>query len=413
MIAACGQMEATPIGQAATVWPVVKRLAAKAREAQADLLVLPEATYPAYYLESAERYRQSDVERSAVVLERFSTLAAEHALWLVVGFVEEDGDRLYNSAAVFDRGGTLVGIARKNFLWDHDHKWFTPGDALSVFDSEFGKIGVLICADARVPEIPATLISDGARLIVQPTAWVNTAIVRRTYRNIQPDFLISARAIEFGVPFVCSSKAGREADLLEYVGQSEIVSADGKVLAQAPLGGEHVIVAEVSLGEPRRLGLDDAARQRLLSADPPVRAETPGVSCTVRLKETIDALAAGLEGVGARVGRLTVADLDSFAPARCHALDGASVLIVKGRVIDDTLVRTRAAENRVFIIVATDAAQMVVDPDGTVVWRPSDWSDTVELDLARADVKEFNPGTDLWAQRQVACYRLQDPASTP
>ena len=168
MIAACGQMQANTIDEAAGVWAVVERLASEAAEGAADLFVLPEVTYPAYYLESAERYRRPDIERSVAVRERFSTLAAKHHLWLVAGFVEEDGDRLYNSAAVFDRSGGLVGVARKNFLWDCDHEWFTAGEALSVFDSEFGRMGVLICADARVPEIPATLVNGGAQFIVQP-----------------------------------------------------------------------------------------------------------------------------------------------------------------------------------------------------------------------------------------------------
>jgi predicted amidohydrolase len=403
-------MEATTMDQAADAWMVVERLAAKAADAGADLFVLPELTYPAYYLESTERYMQSDIQRSPAVLERFSKLAAKHAFWIVVGFVEEDQGRLYNSAAVFDRQGRTTGIARKNFLWDFDHQWFTPGNSLSVFDTEFGKMGVLICADARVPEIPATLISDGARFIVQPTAWVNTSNVRRTYRNIQPDFLIRARATEFGVPFISCSKSGREAAALEYVGQSQIVSAQANVLAQAPLGGEHLIVAEVQPGPPHPLEFDEASRSRLLSTDPPYRPEQPAGKCTVRLREDIERIAAALEEARARPARLKVADLKSFALSRCPVLDGAAVLLIQGRILDDVLVRTRAAENRVFAIVASDAAHLVVDPDGTIAWRRTDWNDTLELDLGLANLKQFNPRTDMWTQRRVECYRLGAPS---
>jgi predicted amidohydrolase len=389
---------------AAGVWTAVDRLAAEA--AEADLLVLPETAYPAFYLESADRYRQPDIERSAAVLERFSHLAAKHSFWLVAGFVEEDQGRLYNSAAVFDRSGAKIGVARKNFLWDCDHQWFTAGDALSVFDTEFGKMGVLICADARVPEIPATLVSDGAQFIVQPTAWVNTTKIRRTYRNIQPDFLIRARATEFGLPFVCCSKAGREGPNIEYVGQSQIVSDKGKILVSAPLGGEHAVGAELTPGPAPTIELDETLRRRLLSSEPPYRPEQPSGKYTVHLGKDVDTIAAGLEAAGVRLGRLKTSDLDGFAPARCHALDGAAVLVVQGRILDDTIVRTRAAENRVFVIVATRAAQMVVTPDGTIAWRRADWQDTLELDLSLADVKQFTPNTDLWAQRRVECFRL-------
>jgi len=407
MIAACGQMEATTMDQAADVWEVVDRLAAQASEEKADLFVLPETTYPAYYLESAERYMQPDIERSANVLERFSRLAAKHALWLVAGFVEEDQDRIYNSVAVFDRAGTQVGIARKNFLWDCDHQWFTPGDTLSVFDWDFGNMGVLICADARVPEIPATLVNDGAQLIVEPTAWVNTSKIRRTYRNAQPEFMIRARAMEFGVPFVCCSKAGWEGKDLEYVGQSQIVSAEGKVLAQAPIGGEHVVVAELTPCDSHAAEIDNVLRQRLLSTEPPFRPDKPGAMCTVNLRKNADAIATQLEAAGARVARLGVADLNSYAPSRCRALDGAQVLIAQGRVLDDTFARTRAAENRVFVIMASEEAHLVLDPDGVISWRRVDWQDTLELDFGQADIKQFNPNTNLWSQRRVECYHLE------
>jgi predicted amidohydrolase len=407
MIAACGQVPATTMGQAAEVWPVVARLANEAAEGGVDLFVLPEAAYPAYYLESRERYLKADIERSAKVLERLGALAAKHAFWLVAGFVEEQGERLYNSAAVFDRSGKLVGIARKNFLWDCDHRWFTPGDELSVFETELGRMGVLICADARVPEIPATLVHDGAQFIVDPTAWVNTSRVRRTYRNAQPDFLIRARALEFGVPLVCAGKAGREGTVFEYVGQSQVVDAGGQVLAKAPLGGAHVVGAEITPADPKPLGLDAASRRRLLSEQPPYRPEKPTARpCRVRLRVDVDAIAAELEAGGVRLGRLAVRDLASFAPIRCLALDGAQVVVARGRIADDTVVRTRAVENRVFVVVASDGAQFAIDPDGAIVWRRVDWPDAIDLDIAQADVKQFNPGTDLWAQRRVQCYRL-------
>lgn len=406
MIAACGQMVATTIDQASTVWAAVERLAGQARQARADLLVLPEATYPAYWLESAERYMRLDVERSTAVLERFSKLAAKHSLWLVAGFVEEDAGRLFNSAAVCDRTGRLVGIARKNFLWACDHGWFTPGDRLSVFDTEFGRLGVLICADARVPEIPATLVYGGAGVIVQPTAWVNTSSVRRTYRNIQPDFLIRARAMEFGVPFVCSSKSGQEGSALEYVGQSQIVSAEGAVLAQAAIGGEELIVAEVAPASPPPLRIEDRQRQRLVSSQPPYAPEKPGRRCTIPLQADLDTVAAALTEAGARLGRLAVAELAVFSPARCLALDGAQVILASGRASDDAPARTRAAENRVFVISGLDSVHKVIDPDGTVAWREGDWGETLEIDLASADLKEFTPETNIWKGRRVECYRL-------
>lgn len=406
MIVSCGQMQAMTLAESAGVWQVVDRLANQAAEAGSDLLVLPETTYPAYWLKSATRYMQSDIERAPVVIERFSKIAARHNFWLVVGFVEESEGKLYNSAMVLDRHGSLVGIARKSFLWDCDNRWFSPGEYLSVLETEFGRIGVLICADARAPEIAATLACQGAQLMVLPTAWVNASKVRRVYRNIHPDFLIRARAMEFGVPFACASKSGREGDFLEYVGQSRIVSSDGRVLAHAEIGGEQLITADVTLAEPKPPRMDESLRKRLLSTDPPYRAATPGGQFVLQLRADAEAIETSLRSNGARVVKIAASELSTFAPVRGHTLAGAQVVVAKGRVTDDAMARARAAENRVYVIVASEAAQYVIDPDGGVAWRQADGVQEIELDLARADAKQFTPATDLWEQRRVASYRL-------
>jgi predicted amidohydrolase len=406
MIAACGQMEARTMEASAEVWEALARLGAGARQAGADLLLLPETTYPAYWLESAERYRRADILGTAEVLRRYASLAVEHGLWVVAGFVEEQGDRLYNSAAAIDRRGEVVAVARKNFLWDCDNRWFSAGDSISAFDSEFGRIGMLICADCRAPEISATLVHDGATMLLLPTAWVNVSRVRRTYRNIHPEFLIRARAMEFGVPYVCCSKAGREGGHLEYVGQSMVVSADGRELARAPVGGEHLVVAEVPPGQPRVAELDDATRERLLGDAPAYRAASPGGRCKLNPRQPAESVAASLEAAGARTAVLGLGELSCFAAARREALGGTQVLVVRGRAADDVTVRARAAENRVYVVVGAAAVQLVVDPDGMIVYQESDPSAPVELDLARADLKQFTPETDLWKQRRSACYRL-------
>ncbi len=410
MIAACGQMEAVTLDHADTVWPVIDRLATGAAKAHADLLVLPETTYPAYWLHSMERYMQSDILRSADVLARFSALAKTHGFFLAAGFVEERNGNLYNSAALFDRAGELVGIARKNFLWDCDNRWFAPGDSITAWDTELGRVGMMICADCRAPEIMATLVADGARMIILPTAWVNASKVRRTYRNVHPEFLIRARAMEFGVPMVCCSKAGREGDFLEYVGQSRVVAADGQTLVEAPVGGEHLIVSEVSLGDGRPTDAEDKVRSRIIDGHPAFRAKSPGPKVSIQKSQNAEVVADLLDAAGGRVGRITAEELKSFAPTRYHALTGAQVVVVRGRVFEESFLRARAAENRIFVIAADAAVQTVVAPDGSVIVREDDLETALELDLSLADVKQYTPETDLWAQRRVECYRLPEPA---
>ena len=404
---ACGQMEAVALEQSSEVWPTVDRLADRAVAARADLLVLPETTYPAYWLDSPQRYMQGDILRTSVVLDRFAAIALSRSIWLVVGFVEEKGDKLYNSAAIFDRAGKMIHVARKNFLWDCDNRWFAPGDSIRAFDTEFGRIGVLICADCRAPEIAATLVADGASLLVLPTAWVNASKVRRTYRNVHPEFLIRARAMEFGVPFACASKAGREGTSLEYVGQSQIVSSDGKVLAVAPTGGEHLIVADVEPVAGRKLDMNEEMIEALMDVNPAFRAASPAPSCTIPVRESAEKIASTLTSTGVRTAIVPAASLQGFAAVRCHALKGVQVVVAKGRVVDDAFARARAAENRIFVIVASDSVQFVIDPDGVIAWRQADLGAELAIEVGRADIKRFTPQTDLWAQRRADCYRLR------
>jgi predicted amidohydrolase len=412
MIIACGQMEATTIDGAADVWPAVDRLAALARRARADLLVLPETTYPAYWLDSRERYLRDDVERSAAVLERFGRFAAQGGFWVVAGFVEEADGRIYNAAAVFDRSGGLVGVARKHFLWDCDHRWFSAGDEIRGFDTEFGRMGVLICADARVPEIVATLAADGAEFAVEPTAWVNTSGVRRVYRNIQPDFLIRCRAREFGIPFACASKAGREGSVLEYVGQSQIVDAGGNDLARAPEGGEHLVLAEVAPCQPVTRPISAEHRGRILSEQTPFVAGARSTPCSVSTSAGAAAVHASIRAAGGRTLMMESGELESFAPLRCAALDGVQAAIVRSRSPREDLLRARAAENRIFLLVVDDAMIMAVNPNGAIIRRRSDGREFVEIDLSEADVKQFTPETRIWGQRRPSCYRLS-PAAEP
>ncbi|GJQ25850.1 MAG: hypothetical protein HBSAPP02_08820 [Phycisphaerae bacterium] len=413
MKVACGQMRAVTINDAASVWPIVERHAEQAHQAGADLLVLPETTYPAYWLESVERYLREDIERSAAVLTRFGQIARRHAMWLVAGFVEEREGKLHNSAAVFDRRGELIHIARKSFLWDCDNRWFEPGWQIAAFDSEFGRMGVLICADCRAPEVAATLVSDGARILLLPTAWVNAG-PRGIYRNVHPEFLVRARAMEFGVPIVCCSKSGAEADKLEYVGQSRVVDARGETLATAPAEGDPLIVADVSPGRPRPPHPSESDMSRLFAPPAAVPIDRHGTQVEVNPAGAIDAVMTKLVNAGGRMAILESADAESFVRARCEAMQGASILWFDGPPVDEALLRARAAENRVFVVAADERIRLMVSPDGGIAWREaSENSKTadapVQLNLADAEVKLYTPSTNLWIQRRVACYRLGRP----
>jgi len=407
MIVACGQMQAHTLAESAGVWPVIERLAQRATSAGVDLLVLPEATYPAYWLGSREEYDAAQLLDHQTVLDRLGTIARVGGFWLVTGYVEASGGALFNSAVVIDRTGRVVGVARKSFLWDCDNRWFAAADQLTVFDTEFGRMGVLICADGRAPEITATLAARGAAFMVMPTAWVNAARGTGRMENPQAEYLIRARAREFAAPFVCANKSGRESDKLEYVGQSQIVDAHGALTAIAPIEGEHLLIGELTPHRATPATVSEREKEILQRAFAPGGRAAIGPHVELESSMTADVIAAIVQRVGGRASRLSPDALLSFVPARCAALAGAQVLLVNGAMSDETFARARAMENRVFVVMADlNGLDTVILPTGRVDWRRGGAQPVIRLNLGEADDKHVTRETDIWQQRRVASYQF-------
>ncbi len=404
-------MVAHELDRADDALDIAARLAAAAGRERAELLVLPECTYPAYWLESAQHYRALKRLTTAQVVDRLGRIAREHRLHLVCGLVEESGERLYNAAAVIDPAGGLVGMARKTFLWDCDNRWFTPGDCISVFETALGRIGVQICADARAPETTATLVAKGAELVAMPTAWVDVSGAARELYNIQPEFLIESRAREFAVPFVCADKAGPEGPM-RYVGQSMVVTAEGRVLRRAAKEGEELVVAEVMVAPGKRAHVDDNKRRALLKGAVPLieQVRTRIAAARSASRNNVVAFRVGrhrFETAHARAGYVSAHGIMSFVRTRCLALDGVQAICVPDAPDDLPMLRTRAAENRVFVLAESEQRAIIIGPEGRIrADGDSIPGVSMAVDVAEADIKEFTPETNLWGQRRTECFEF-------
>lgn len=167
-------------------------LGAIEHEQGVDVVVTPECFLDGY-VSTEKSVRKEDMLRYAIDPEtsQYTRAVAEWArrnrVWLIYGCTRRMGEVAYNSALIFNREGRLVGSYDKLHLQSHDHK-YTPGGHLDVFDSDFGKFGVMICADRRWPETTRTLAMKGARVVFNPTYGfhndLNRAMMRtRAYEN--------------------------------------------------------------------------------------------------------------------------------------------------------------------------------------------------------------------------------------
>jgi predicted amidohydrolase len=266
IIAAAGQITARLMNEAPATLAAIDSAITRAAQMRVDLLVLPECAYPAYLLGSVASYRAGDHLTGQAYVDWLCERAERFRLHIVSGFIEDAGEGLHNAAVLIDAHGREVGRSRKRFLWNADHDWFLPGDDIRAFDSAVGRIGIVICAETRTPEILATLAADGAELIALPTCWINHARDPGQFRNPQVEYLIEARAREFGLPFICADKSGLELGAVGYVGASRIVRADGSVAAEAPPTGDAVIAARVVRQSPRRVWMTEPRRKALLDS---------------------------------------------------------------------------------------------------------------------------------------------------
>lgn len=154
-----------------------EKLVREAAAEGANVILLPELFENWYFCQE----RRYDSYKLALPLEenpavrRFQTVAKELSVVLPISFYEQDGNVLYNSVAMIDVDGSVMGVYRKTHIPD-DHFYqekfyFTPGDTgFKVWDTRFGRIGVGICWDQWFPEAARCMALDGAELLFYPTA---------------------------------------------------------------------------------------------------------------------------------------------------------------------------------------------------------------------------------------------------
>lgn len=144
-----------------------------------DLAILPEMFCCPYENKFFPEYAEPE---GGETWEKCSRLAADHGIYFVSGSMPERDEegRIYNTSYVFDRKGHQIGKHRKMHLFDIDIKGgqyfkesdtLTPGDQVTVFDTEFGRMGLCICYDFRFPELARLMVDKGAQVIIVPAAF--------------------------------------------------------------------------------------------------------------------------------------------------------------------------------------------------------------------------------------------------
>jgi predicted amidohydrolase len=249
---ACRQL-APVVGDLAGNRAQARRAIEEAVAGGADIVVLPELVTSGYVFESAEEAAAVAVTPEHALFGEWAA-AAGPAL-VISGFAEAGDDgRVYNSAALVDASGVL-GVYRKCHLWDREKLWFAPGaEPPRVFDTPFGRVGVLICYDLEFPELTRTLALAGADLLAVPTNW---PLVPRPAGERPPEVQIAMATARVNRMFIaCCDRTGTERGQ-EWTAGTTIIDADGWPVATP--GGGGAAQAELDLPAARDKRLTELA----------------------------------------------------------------------------------------------------------------------------------------------------------
>ncbi|HEX8986312.1 MAG TPA: carbon-nitrogen hydrolase family protein, partial [Bryobacteraceae bacterium] len=196
-------------------------LAEKAAPAKTDLILLPEGATVVGTGKTASQVAETVPGPTTAAL---GALALKRGAWVVAGLYERDGAAIYNTAVLIDRRGKLAGRYRKVYLPREEiEEGLTPGLEYPVFDTDFGRIGIMICWDLQYADPARALALGGAELILLPIWGGNQTLAK-------------ARAIENHVFLAASG----------YDYPTQIIDPVGEVIGAAP-GRGAAAVATIDL----------------------------------------------------------------------------------------------------------------------------------------------------------------------
>lgn len=221
----------------------------QASKRNAELVVFPECSLTGYMLSDANNFNRFKPEEIDSALLEISKLSCKLGISVIIGSLEYIDGKWVNSCSLIDSSG-MSHKQIKNHLPNIGADRFVQAGTVPyrIFNIGDIKVGIIICYDARFPEVTRSLALEGADIIVHPT---NLPI------SSEPilDTILPARAIENRVYIVSSNRTGVE-NGVEFIGGSRILDVNGQVLSAAGKSEDALIYAELSPAKSRNKTID-------------------------------------------------------------------------------------------------------------------------------------------------------------
>ncbi len=234
---------------------MVRRAAAEG----AQVILLPELFETPYFCQKqkAEYYDWATTLESNKAIGKFQTIARELGVVLPVSFFERKNYARYNSVALIDASGEVLGLYRKSHIPDgpgYEEKfYFNPGDTgFRVWDTRYGKIGVGICWDQWYPEAARCMTLMGAEMLLYPTAIGSEPQDPDVDSRDHWQMCMRGHAAANLIPVLAANRVGTETDedsALTFYGSSFIAGPTGNLVYEANRSQEISLLAQFDLDQ--------------------------------------------------------------------------------------------------------------------------------------------------------------------
>jgi N-carbamoylputrescine amidase len=237
-----------------------KRLVREAKAKGAQVILIQELFETPYFCKDqlAKHFALAEPFEGNVLIQEFSALARELGVVLPVSFFEKANNAHFNSLAMIDADGSVLGLYRKSHIPDgpgyQEKYYFNPGDTgFKVWDTRFGRVGAAICWDQWFPESARAMALMGAEILCYPTA-IGTEPPPAPPVDSSAHWrrVMQGHAGANYMPLIASNRIGREVGEgceISFYGTSFIAGPTGEILADAGREQEAVITATVDLDQ--------------------------------------------------------------------------------------------------------------------------------------------------------------------
>ncbi|MCX7914195.1 MAG: hypothetical protein N2511_06380 [Thermodesulfovibrionales bacterium] len=220
----------------------LKKTIKKIENVEADLIVLPEFFATGYQFISKDEVADLSEEvpygETTLLL---SEVSMRKDIFIVAGIPEKEGDKFYNSAILTGPKG-FIGVYRKTHLFFEEKIFFSPGNTgFKVWETDIGRIGIMIWFDWFFPESMRTLALLGAEIVAHPSNLVLPYCPHAMPFRCLENRIFAITANRVGAE---NRKNGKSYD---FIGMSQIVSPQGDIIVRASKKREEFLVAEIDL----------------------------------------------------------------------------------------------------------------------------------------------------------------------